>query len=324
MYLIEILHQTTTPLFFARRNDGCILLKFYIKPQRYRRWFIRFYVVSYWNSTSNHNKRTSLAADTELYLIEILHQTTTFFFANICNICCILLKFYIKPQHTIKGSHRRQVVSYWNSTSNHNMLLLLLCLRSVVSYWNSTSNHNIFGRLKHQIDVVSYWNSTSNHNNIQLLEFFPTVVSYWNSTSNHNSFPMLIGKNSVVSYWNSTSNHNREDVHIEFGIVVSYWNSTSNHNIASSGVFSSVLYLIEILHQTTTSVRIFVVRSSCILLKFYIKPQRSSAWMTRRTCCILLKFYIKPQLMVLLASKAARCILLKFYIKPQRSWWYFG
>ena len=37
---------------------------------------------------------------------------------------------------------------------------------------------------------------------------------------------------------------------------------------------SSVLYLIEILHQTTTVGELTERRYCCILLKFYIKPQR--------------------------------------------------
>ena len=34
---------------------------------------------------------------------------------------------------------------------------------------------------------------------------------------------------------------------------------------------------------------------SCILLKFYIKPQRGGAGVQSELGCILLKFYIKPQ-----------------------------
>jgi len=99
LYLIEILHQTTTdiasstptrgcillkfyikpqlPILLYRHMAGCILLKFYIKPQhRFDRSFL-FCVVSYWNSTSNHNRRFACQESFELYLIEILHQTTT-------------------------------------------------------------------------------------------------------------------------------------------------------------------------------------------------------------------------------------------------------
>ena len=35
LYLIEILHQTTTERERGLQADGCILLKFYIKPQQY-------------------------------------------------------------------------------------------------------------------------------------------------------------------------------------------------------------------------------------------------------------------------------------------------
>ena len=34
---------------------------------------------------------------------------------------------------------------------------------------------------------------------------------------------------------------------------------------------------------------------SCILLKFYIKPQPVGMFIPIVSCCILLKFYIKPQ-----------------------------
>ena len=34
---------------------------------------------------------------------------------------------------------------------------------------------------------------------------------------------------------------------------------------------------------------------SCILLKFYIKPQPALVGTSGTTSCILLKFYIKPQ-----------------------------
>ena len=79
LYLIEILHQTTTNRTVVLRLISCILSKFYIKPQLAR---IRPYsaiVVSYRNSTSNHNWRSVPRSWMRLYLIEILHQTTTLF-----------------------------------------------------------------------------------------------------------------------------------------------------------------------------------------------------------------------------------------------------
>ena len=143
-------------------------------------------VVSYWNSTSNHNAYRLLQRFGELYLIEILHQTTTiscvFLFSPRCillkfyikpqpcvclslvYLSCILLKFYIKPQLFAHPASRTPVVSYWNSTSNHNFAGRSSTMYVVVSYWNSTSNHNTLLRMKQVRHVVSYWNSTSNHN----------------------------------------------------------------------------------------------------------------------------------------------------------------
>ena len=99
LYLIEILHQTTTRPKLLQLLAGCILSKFYIKPQhltligknnlscilskfyikpQLRDW-LRYVctVVSYRNSTSNHNNATMSGGSASLYLIEILHQTTT-------------------------------------------------------------------------------------------------------------------------------------------------------------------------------------------------------------------------------------------------------
>ena len=99
LYLIEILHQTTTRTLFERAGFCCILLKFYIKPQ-------------------------------------------LFGFPPQRPYRCILLKFYIKPQRRARRCRASHVVSYWNSTSNHNVMLYNCARILVVSYWNSTSNHN--------------------------------------------------------------------------------------------------------------------------------------------------------------------------------------
>ena len=121
---------------------GCILSKFYIKPQLAGKLLDADDVVSYRNSTSNHNNQGNLEARNKLYLIEILHQTTTrhvhdgrtfrLYLIEILHqtttvnralspsFCCILSKFYIKPQHTGEYVNEESVVSYRNSTSNHN------------------------------------------------------------------------------------------------------------------------------------------------------------------------------------------------------------
>ena len=143
----------------------CILSKFYIKPQLLGSLRQQRKVVSYRNSTSNHNLSVCIMCGPVLYLIEILHQTTTigglsrFAFrlylieilhqtttcsrANDNSERCILSKFYIKPQPIARVFHVLLVVSYRNSTSNHNTLILRSVSIIVVSYRNSTSNHNV-------------------------------------------------------------------------------------------------------------------------------------------------------------------------------------
>ena len=99
------------------------------------------------------------------------------------------------------------------------------------------------------------------------------VVSYRNSTSNHNDRPLLFSRGRVVSYRNSTSNHNMYWIVVKWLEVVSYRNSTSNHNCRTKLTISGQLYLIEILHQTTTDFDAVPSSCRCILSKFYIKPQ---------------------------------------------------
>ena len=104
LYLIEILHQTTTD-------------------------------------------RTGYIKNFKLYLIEILHQTTTSSGLFFTFFSCILSKFYIKPQLRRGDYKTHAVVSYRNSTSNHNSCLCISEETAVVSYRNSTSNHNCFSGL---------------------------------------------------------------------------------------------------------------------------------------------------------------------------------
>ena len=186
---------------------------------------------------------------------------------------CILSKFYIKPQPTRHRENRGDVVSYRNSTSNHNQIRKRVKRRGVVSYRNSTSNHNRRARLGHRIGVVSYRNSTSNHNN----------------------FGSNVAAGFVVSYRNSTSNHNQTRCPSQSTNVVSYRNSTSNHNSGVSSGSRSGLYLIEILHQTTTHAFVLVKKQPLYLIEILHQTTTKSAAINRINGCILSKFYIKPQ-----------------------------
>ena len=98
-----------------------------------------------------------------LYLIEIPHQTTTFCVRVACPIRCILSKFHIKPQLHRRRSPGNRVVSYRNSTSNHNRMGSRELKDHVVSYRNSTSNHNAWGccRLKAPLYLIEIPHQTT-------------------------------------------------------------------------------------------------------------------------------------------------------------------
>ena len=191
------------------------------------------------------------------------------------------------------------VVSYRNSTSNHNLPCLVLQVPEVVSYRNSTSNHNPRRLFRKSVLVVSYRNSTSNHNKPGLQRERRIVVSYRNSTSNHNSAFVI---ESVTPLYLIEILHQTTTALLTLSLVVQ-------------------LYLIEILHQTTTVQIRNDKGEGCILSKFYIKPQHVLDSYAARYGCILSKFYIKPQLSSDSFEYGSGCILSKFYIKPQPLNW---
>ena len=77
LYLIEILHQTTT-----QASVPFLIL--------------RLYLIEILHQTTT--TRCIMKFERLLYLIEILHQTTTFQCLLRHFLGCILSKFYIKPQ----------------------------------------------------------------------------------------------------------------------------------------------------------------------------------------------------------------------------------
>ena len=363
LYLIEILHQTTTHCKCIQFTLCCILSKFYIKPQHeplashIPRCCIlsKFYIKPQLRCILGY---TALGCILSKFYIkpQLGYHHSQF------RSCCILSKFYIKPQHLSQMIGPSSVVSYRNSTSNHNRIRLRFSERIVVSYRNSTSNHNknngataikmlylieilhqtttdsesdtYAGRLYlieilHQTTTVSpllavqpqlylieilhqttTLISVSSFSTSCILSKFyikpqlpvallryVVVVSYRNSTSNHNSGTTTPNSALVVSYRNSTSNHNQNTRSIGRSIVVSYRNSTSNHNRGRTLCGICELYLIEILHQTTT-VRKYVFSYIMLYLIEILHQTTTQSTIDRNTAgCILSKFYIKPQLL---------------------------
>ena len=214
-----------------RRSRGCILSKFYIKPQHF-----------------DFEKRVNYSCILSKFYIKPQLIQTRFF----SRVCCILSKFYIKPQPFPWFSVCHKVVSYRNSTSNHNAgsagtpdVSLYL-----IEILHQTTTKNDVSKATHGCILSKFYIKPQL---IDVVEYAFVVVSYRNSTSNHNGGSRYSDWLEVVSYRNSTSNHNRRLIRTSKFLVVSYRNSTSNHNVDGCAVLVLWLYLIEILHQTTTT-----------------------------------------------------------------------
>ena len=164
---------------------------------------------------------------------------------------CILLKFYIKPQHTANVYNLLYVVSYRNSTSNHNM-----------SHWRATSQ-----------GVVSYRNSTSNHNagtttpNSALLY----LIEILHQTTTAVAVIVIGWKLYLIEILHQTTTipETKQLKQRLYLIEILHQTTTSRRRHKRK----KALYLIEILHQTTTDDHIHEGWVGCILSKFYIKPQ---------------------------------------------------
>ena len=166
---------------------SCILSKFYIKPQhaRCRSWL--FGVVSYRNSTSNHNSGPSRNLGYKLYLIEILHQTTTYDKTEINQSSCILSKFYIKPQlkvvHCLQSC--RCILSKFYIKPQLGFAFFFQFI--VVSYRNSTSNHNfrLLLRLRYLLYLIEilHQTTTENHSSFEVLSLYLIEILHQTTTS---------------------------------------------------------------------------------------------------------------------------------------------
>ena len=230
-----------------------------------------------------------------LFLIPILHQTTTILFVNVALAMLFLIPIlhqtttprrivFLRPQlFLIPILHQTTTRRTFNSYATRcfsfqfyikpQLFCIFIKLLVVVSHSNSTSNHNPGPWQTEYGGVVSHSNSTSNHNRITSCIHHGLVVSHSNSTSNHNYSGGRSPPAWVVSHSNSTSNHNQlrgiDIATVLFLIPILHQTTTSSAQLFSC----TELFLIPILHQTTTEVRIEQYGKCCFSFQFYIKPQ---------------------------------------------------
>ena len=202
-----------------------------------------------------------------LYLIEILHQTTTHCKCIQFTLCCILSKFYIKPQlqmYTIYFTFRC-ILSKFYIKPQLQMYTIYFTFRCILSKFYIKPQLVLEALLLPPCCILSKFYikpqlmMTTREGSMRcILSKF-----YIKPQRVHTSFENGL----VVSYRNSTSNHNRVTINPRLRSVVSYRNSTSNHNIENGEDTLTALYLIEILHQTTTGDSVTVLITKLYLIE---------------------------------------------------------
>ena len=186
---------------------------------------------------------------------------------------CILLKFYIKPQHTANVYNLLYVVSYRNSTSNHNM-----------SHWRATSQ-----------GVVSYRNSTSNHNSRaypnSLMSLY--LIEILHQTTTMYDFYMKDMELYLIEILHQTTTGPLRQVWRLPLYLIEILHQTTTPAVAILSPL--LLYLIEILHQTTTVIFLVICLALLYLIEILHQTTTPGRPLLILLCCILSKFYIKPQ-----------------------------
>ena len=100
-------------------------------------------------------------------------------------------------------------------------------------------------------------------------------------------------------------------------LVVSHSNSTSNHNGHANEYIFAVLFLIPILHQTTTCMAESISKISLFLIPILHQTTTRRLRSGPPIGCFSFQFYIKPQHHVCCIPIAYSCFSFQFYIKPQ-------
>ena len=295
-------------------------------------------VVSYRNSTSNHNNvpiawsvlklylieilhqtttgRIRSARSTKLYLIEILHQTTTRGWPTLWIWRCILSKFYIKPQLSRQKTSRYCVVSYRNSTSNHNCGSQYCWRRQLylIEILHQTTTMFVVTLSLFQLYLIEILHQTTTLSSYPAPALELYLIEILHQTTTNPTYQKFVTGLYLIEILHQTTTCTRcglillscilskfyikpqhQPLAADIPRVVSYRNSTSNHNKQMMRFSASSLYLIEILHQTTTQST--VDRNSAALYLIEILHQTTTPARRLRfsDCCILSKFYIKPQ-----------------------------
>ena len=208
-----------------------------------------------------------------MYLIEILHQTTTSFVLNIFLFRCILSKFYIKPQQNISLPYTPHscILSKFYIKPQLKLFHFLIAFCCILSKFYIKPQPTALAVIELARCILSKFYIKPQRPLHQGRKRDCCILSKFYIKPQLQIALPLRTAGCILSKFYIKPQHER--VRHQNGQVVSYRNSTSNHNIVDKVLPVGQLYLIEILHQTTTNIRFQVSRIGCILSKFYIKPQ---------------------------------------------------
>ena len=251
LYIVWLLHQTTTLEAYIAKMKSCISFDSYIKPQPDVWYQPHQQVVYLLTPTSNHNFRSERAAPSPLYIFWLLHQTTT----------------ERPPFPRLDGLY-----IFW---------LLHQTTTASRSRPNPKSCISFDSYIKPQPkDKVEY----SSGSCISFDSYIKPQLSHLDPATKE-----------VVYLLTPTSNHNLSDRKSTLGLLYIFW----------------------LLHQTTTEKMMEHFNVSCISFDSYIKPQPCSSRHSTQRRCISFDSYIKPQLMSGKWLSWQSCISFDSYIKPQ-------
>ena len=223
LYIVLFLHQTTTCYWRWCWIACCISYYSYIKPQLTGQYQLCQYVVYRTIPTSNHNCNNPILVNTRLYIVLLLHQTTTAllifrlrlvlyivlflhqtttFFGKYSNsLSCISYYSYIKPQRQAELQRSWQVVYRTIPTSNHNSKPLRISWFFVVYRTIPTSNHNSSGhsQVSSELYIVLFLHQTTTSSLCG--NILSSCISYYSYIKPQLINLVIMQKISCISYY---------------------------------------------------------------------------------------------------------------------------
>ena len=121
VFLLAVIHQTTTAWNWTLRDPKSVSIGGYTSNHNWlKAHILGHHSVSIGGYTSNHNKERTFTDPLLVFLLAVIHQTTTKARSLFRTLQCFYWRLYIKPQPVAPARGSRGSVSIGGYTSNHN------------------------------------------------------------------------------------------------------------------------------------------------------------------------------------------------------------